>query len=168
MSYVSELRALVGHMPLQLPGANVIVFKQAHEETAVLLQFRSDHRRLGFPGGGIENGEDYPSCAARELFEETGLSCEPSKLNLMGVYAGGEAFKTIHPNGDIVHHTIVMYSIPFESTEQNDNVLDCETVRLQWCTVSQIREMLKDSEDNFFHCHIPIFRDLAEQKLSLS
>jgi 8-oxo-dGTP pyrophosphatase MutT (NUDIX family) len=44
----------------------------------VLLQERDEHpvidpERWGFPGGGVEDGEDFESAAYRELAEETGV-----------------------------------------------------------------------------------------------
>src|SRR5260370_13576286 len=39
----------------------------------------------GIPGGRIEPGEEPRSAAVREVFEETGLSIEPSSLIKLGI-----------------------------------------------------------------------------------
>ena len=53
MSYISELRQLVGHRPLQLPGTGVLVWRMNQEdEVEILLQLRSDHNKWGLLGGG--------------------------------------------------------------------------------------------------------------------
>ena len=71
MSYVSEMRALVGHRPLQLPGTGLIIYRtRADGKTEVLLQTRNDNGKIGLLGGGIELGESYEDCAIREVHEE--------------------------------------------------------------------------------------------------
>lgn len=51
MSYVQELRALVGTRPLMLVGAGILIVNERHE---LLLQRRSDDGLWGIPGGGLE------------------------------------------------------------------------------------------------------------------
>jgi 8-oxo-dGTP pyrophosphatase MutT (NUDIX family) len=41
---------------------------------------RPHHAYWITPGGGLDDGESIPECAARELFEETGLRRAPSEL----------------------------------------------------------------------------------------
>lgn len=53
----------------------------------VLLQERDEHavigpERWGYPGGHLEDGEEYVAGALRELEEETGLVLDPSDLTL--------------------------------------------------------------------------------------
>lgn len=165
MSYVGDLRKFVGHMPLQLPGSNVLVYKRNSDEVQVLLQLRSDHHKLGLLGGGLEFGESYKECAKRELREESGLVCKIEDLKLLNVYAGNE-FITIHPNMDIVHHTIVLFSVPYENLKVTQDELSSETIRLEWITITALKNLLKEGEEkNFFHAYIPIIKELVEGKL---
>lgn len=57
----------------------------------VLLQERDefpviDPEKWGFPGGHVDEGEDYETAAYRELAEETGVALEAG-LELVGTYS---------------------------------------------------------------------------------
>lgn len=96
MSYVSELRDLVGHRPLLLAAAGVIVVDDAGRW---LLQRRVDDGRWGLLGGALELGESFEDAARRELFEESGLTV--GSLHQLDVYSGPE-FRLTYPNRDQV------------------------------------------------------------------
>lgn len=46
MNYVKELRGLVGHRPLIIPGAAVLIFDSGDR---LLLQLRQDNQMWGYP-----------------------------------------------------------------------------------------------------------------------
>lgn len=54
MGYVKELRALVGHRPLIIPGAAVLILDKSDR---LLLQLRRDNQHWGLIGGSMEIGE---------------------------------------------------------------------------------------------------------------
>ncbi|MGH3489143.1 MAG: NUDIX hydrolase [Actinopolymorphaceae bacterium] len=111
--YVGELRKVVGHRPLLLAAAGVIVRDTAG---AILLQRRTDDGRWGIPGGALEIGESLEETARRELTEETGLTA--GDLELLDVYSGAEFFLT-YANGDqayVVGATFLAHSVSGEST----------------------------------------------------
>lgn len=83
MSYVQELRSLIGHRPLIIAGAAVLIFDQQHR---LLLQHRKDNHQWGLIGGSLEIGESLEQTARREVFEETGL--ELDQLEWFGVFSG--------------------------------------------------------------------------------
>ncbi len=64
----------------------------------VLLSRRSGQDEVGgyweFPGGGLEPGEDLPTCLARELREELAVE----------VSVGKEMASVVHDYGDFVVH----------------------------------------------------------------
>ena len=101
--YIKELREKVGHMPLVLPHAVVILFNENHE---VLLEERSDDGYFDFPGGGIDLKESGEDAAKRELEEETGLIAD--KLVLFNVYTG-EITKYVYFNGDVIYGVDLVY-----------------------------------------------------------
>jgi ADP-ribose pyrophosphatase YjhB (NUDIX family) len=103
MSYVQELRALVGPQPLILPSAGALVFDQAGR---VLLQRRADDGIWNIPGGAMEPGETLEQTAQREVREETGLAIDG--LKLLCVLSGPEFFH-VYPSGDAVYHVAAIY-----------------------------------------------------------
>ena len=84
-------------------GASVAVIR---DDGAMLLQRRSDNGLWGYHGGSVELGEDTRDAAARELFEETGLTA--LDLELHGVYSGKDTYYR-YPNGDEVFNVDILY-----------------------------------------------------------
>lgn len=72
MGYILELRKQVGHRPLIMTCAGVLLLNEKRE---LLLQKRADNGLWGYPGGSMELGESFKDCARREVQEETGLIC---------------------------------------------------------------------------------------------
>ncbi len=80
-------------------GAGVIVLDS---RGWILLEKRSDCGMWGLPGGRIEPGESVTEAAVREVYEETGLTVEITRL--LGVYSEPESrIVTFLDNGDVVH-----------------------------------------------------------------
>jgi 8-oxo-dGTP pyrophosphatase MutT (NUDIX family) len=103
LEYIREMRKLIGHKPLLICGASVIVFNAAGE---VLMLERSDNECWCFPGGALEPGESLEETAKREVLEETGLTLEG--IELFGVFSG-EDLHYIYPNGDEVYIVDVVF-----------------------------------------------------------
>ena len=101
--YIQFLRKHVGHAPILLCGAGVIV---ENAEGEILLQRRADNHCWGIAGGSIELGESTEEAAKRELFEETGLIAD--ELELFSVFSGKNQHY-IYPNGDEVHVVDIIY-----------------------------------------------------------
>ena len=101
--YIMDLRTIVGHRPLLQVGASVIV---EDKQGRVLLQKRTDNHCWGYPGGSTELDERVEDAAARELYEETGLTAR--KLTLFGVFSGKELHYT-YPNGDEVSNVDIVF-----------------------------------------------------------
>ena len=104
MSYVRELRALVGHHPLVVPGAAVLIFD---EQNRLLLQHRRDNQQWGLIGGSMEIGESLAETARREVFEETSLILD--ELNWFDLFSGQELIYQ-YPHGDIIVNVVAAYT----------------------------------------------------------
>jgi len=103
MAYIAELRKLIGHRPILMVGAGVLI---QDADLSLLLLKRSDNHKWGLPGGAVEPGEDVETAARRETREETGL--ELQGLELFGVYSGPDLFYE-YPNGDQVYNVSIIY-----------------------------------------------------------
>lgn len=91
--YIAWIRERVGHDPIFLNVAGVVVFD---ENGRVLLQRRSHaDDSWGFPGGVVELGESVAEAAIREVKEETGLDVVIDSL--LGIYS---KYSDTYPNGD--------------------------------------------------------------------
>ena len=101
MSYLSELRAVLGNRALPAVGVSVLL----QDETGrVLLQRRGDDGQWGILGGRLEPGEEFLTAAHRELLEETGLRCPNLRpLPLSEGLVSGPQFWHRYPNGDEVY-----------------------------------------------------------------
>jgi mutator protein MutT len=91
--YVEWIREKVGHAPIFLNVAGIVVFD---DQGRVLLQKRSKTEEIwGFPGGIMELGESAEEAALREVREETGLEVKVDSL--LGVYTN---YHHVYANGD--------------------------------------------------------------------
>ncbi len=127
MDYILQLRQLIGHRPLLMVGAAILI---VDDQNRLLLMKRSDSGCWGPPGGATEPGEQVEAAARRETLEETAL--EIGDMSLFGVFSGPELFYR-YPNGDEVYNVTIVYlardfggavKLDHEHTEFNWFVLD--------------------------------------------
>jgi 8-oxo-dGTP pyrophosphatase MutT (NUDIX family) len=104
MSYIRELRQLVGNRPLIMVGAAVLVLDS---QKRLLLLRRSDNHCWGIPGGAMEPGESLEDTARRETLEESGLVI--GELSLYGVFSGPELYYR-YPDGAEVYNVTAVYT----------------------------------------------------------
>lgn len=103
MSYIQNLRKYVGHRPIIMPSACILI---VNREYKLLLQKRSDNGFWGYPGGSLELGESFEECAIRETYEETGLKC---RNLIMFTVESGIKMHYVYPNGDEVYITEIVF-----------------------------------------------------------
>ena len=104
MGYVEELRSIVGHRPLIIPGAAVLIFD---EQNKLLLQLRRDNQQWGLIGGTMEIGESLEETAKREALEETGLTL--NQLDWFDLFSGQKHIYQ-YPNGDVIVNVVAVYT----------------------------------------------------------
>jgi 8-oxo-dGTP pyrophosphatase MutT (NUDIX family) len=103
MDYIQSLRQHIGHAPVLMVGAAILILDN---QNRLLLMKRSDSGCWGPPGGGPELGEVVEEAARREAFEETGL--QVGEMSLFGVFSGPELYYK-YPNGDEVYNVTIVY-----------------------------------------------------------
>lgn len=101
--YMKRLRARIGHDMILIPTATVLTFD---DRDRVLLVRHGDVKRWTTAGGAIEPEERPADAAVREMWEETGLHVELTRI--LGVY-GGPEFNTTYSNGDVVTFTMIVF-----------------------------------------------------------
>lgn len=111
MSYIEELRKVVGTRPLIMVGAAILI---TDPQGRLLLLCRADNGCWGIPGGAMEPGETLEDAARRETLEETGLKV--GAMSLFGVFSGPEVYYR-YPNGDEVYNVAVVYTTQETSGE---------------------------------------------------
>jgi len=103
MDYILELRKYIGHRPVLMVGAAILVLDA---QNRLLMLKRSDSGSWGIPGGATEPGEVVENAARRETLEEAGI--EITDMSLFGVFSGPELYYR-YPNGDEVYNITIMY-----------------------------------------------------------
>lgn len=104
MGYVEELRKKIGHAPVILTGAIVVI---TNEKDEILLQQRTYPKgKWGLPGGLMELKESTEETARREVFEETALTL--NELHLIDVISGAHCYCQAE-NGDEFYVVTVGY-----------------------------------------------------------
>lgn len=118
--YSRSIRKLIGHFPMVTPVATVVTLNKKGQ---ILLERRSDNGKWTIPSGIIEPGESAKDCAARELYEETGLMVDQRDLHLFDEFSGKQH---VYPHGDVIWSVKLIYIVKrfwgdpkpnFESTE---------------------------------------------------
>lgn len=103
MGYIMDLRKQVGHRPLIMTSACVLIL---NEKNQLLLQKRRDNGTWSYPGGSMEMGETFEECARREALEETGLQLKDLRFFTDN---SGEKMHYVYPNGDEVYIAEIVF-----------------------------------------------------------
>jgi len=99
-SYLWQLRQVVGHELVLMPGAMVAV---QSDDQRVLLTERTDDGTWCLPAGAAEVGGSFARTAIDELAEETGIEVSQGDLIPFGCLSEAETHTIHYPNGDVTH-----------------------------------------------------------------
>ena len=133
MGYIQELRALIGHKRILLPGC--IAFIRNTQKQILMQQRRHPYGKWGLPGGLMELGETTEETVKREVMEETGLTL--GKLTLFGVYSG-EGYQCTAENGDKFDVVTIVYTCDDYTGEVA--VMDDESLCFEWRDIDNLPE----------------------------
>ncbi|MBK3494242.1 NUDIX domain-containing protein [Viridibacillus sp. YIM B01967] len=151
MSYVSEIRKLVGHLPLIIPGSVVLIVNEMNE---VLLQHRSDGG-WGLPGGLMGLGESLEETAKREVLEETGLVIDD--LKLLGVFSGTDYYFKV-ANGDELYSVTAVFLTRNAKGEMLKD--DVETLDLQYFNVDKLPNTLTEEYSGYINPYKEVIKEV--------
>jgi 8-oxo-dGTP pyrophosphatase MutT (NUDIX family) len=96
LPYYKFIRQYIEQSPYIMAGTAAFIQNAAGH---ILLQQRRDNGLWCFPGGGVELGERVDQAMMQEVWEETGLQVQPTRV--IGVYSDPVDWIT-YPNGDQV------------------------------------------------------------------
>jgi 8-oxo-dGTP pyrophosphatase MutT (NUDIX family) len=143
--YMVELRRRVGDRLLEVPSVSVVV---RDGRGGVLLVRHENDDAWVTPGGAVEPAEAPADAAVREMWEETGLEVELTRI--IGVY-GGPEFVVTYRNGDRTSYLMVVFEgRPIAGEPRPDGV---ETLEVRYfareearavSTPSWLNEILED------------------------
>lgn len=137
MSYISSLRALIGHRKFIHPAARILIENDLGE---FLFIERLDNGKLGIPAGALEEGESIEECIRREVKEETGL--ELLSLELIGISTHPQRESVNYPNGDqIQYFTVEFYSNEYAGTPKADQI---ETKSVCFLPPAHLKELAEN------------------------
>ena len=137
MGYVEEIRSIVGHRPLILVGAVVVIA----DSNRILLQKRTYPNGVwGLPGGLMELSESAEDTAIREVYEETGLTV--SGLKLFHVSSGPKNYCVAENGDEFFVVTIAYYTGDFSGTIINNKE---ESLELRFFEMDELPDQLVKS-----------------------
>ena len=103
-------------------GVRAIVFNRARDHLLVQSDNTSREPHVAFPGGGLELGETFKACLAREFMEETGVAVVHAEFLFVV-----ENF--IRYKGTVLHGVEQYFDVRLE----HDEVVSCEeNLRMVW------------------------------------
>jgi 8-oxo-dGTP pyrophosphatase MutT (NUDIX family) len=128
--FVVEIRRMIGHHPMWLPGVTAVVSRG--EE--ILLVKRADNGAWTPITGIPEPGEEPGVAAAREALEETGVEVRVDRLASTSVMPD-----VVHANGDKASYLDLTFACTYVSGDAH--VADDESSDVRWYPAGALPEM---------------------------
>jgi ADP-ribose pyrophosphatase YjhB (NUDIX family) len=128
--FIVELRRMVGHTELWLPGVTAVVRR---DEELLLVQ-RADNHEWTPVTGIVDPGEEPAVAAQREALEETGVEIRVDRLAQVGVVG-----PITYPNGDRTTYLDHVFACSW--LEGEPHVADDESVAVGWFPLDDLPPM---------------------------
>jgi len=145
MGYIEEIRAIIGHRPIILPGC--CVFIRNKQGQILMQQRRYPYGKWGLPGGLMELGESTQETIRLEVKEETGLLL--GEIKLFGVYSG-KGYRCVAENDDEFDVVITVYET--DDYAGDVSIMDDESLSFEWFNIDCLPE-------NIARTHSELIRD---------
>ena len=120
-AFILEIRELIGHRPLWLPGVTAVV----RRDDELLLVQRSDNGAWTPVTGIPEPGEEPAAAAVREVLEETGVTARVDRLASTWVHG-----PITHANGDLATYLDLTFACTW--LDGDAHVADDESRDVAW------------------------------------
>ena len=127
--FILEIRELIGHHPLWLPGVTAVV----RRGDQLLLVQRSDNGAWTPVTGIPEPGEEPAAAALREVLEETGVTARVDRLASTWVHG-----PITHANGDLATYLDLTFTCTWFDGEAH--VADDESRDVAWVRRDDLAE----------------------------
>ena len=128
--FILELRSMIGHYPLWLPGVTALV---VDERGLMLMVQRVDNGLWTLPSGIAEPGEEMATACAREVLEETGIVVQVEEL--ISIQTVGPV---TYPNQDVTSY--VDHFFRCRPTGGTAVVGDDESIAVGWFDPAELPE----------------------------
>lgn len=129
--FIVDLRRMIGHDLLWLPGVTAVVLDEAD---SVLLVRRSDSGAWAPVTGIVEPGEEPAVCAVREVREEADVVARAERLVSVGALG-----PVTHVNGDRAQYLDLTFRCRYVSGDAV--VADDESLEVGWFAVDDLPAM---------------------------
>ena len=105
LDYVKQLRGMIGHTKIVLPGVRALLFNDRKE---LLLEKQTHFGSWALPHGCVDVGESVLDALKRDVHEETGLTIHDAEA--FGIYTDPK-YSVTYPNGDEVQTFTVAFVV---------------------------------------------------------
>ncbi len=129
--FVVEMRKMIGHHPLWLPGVTAVITRG---DGHVLMVKRADNGDWTPVTGIVDPGEEPAIAAAREALEETGVVISVDRLAAVSVLP-----EISYDNGDRAAYLDVTFACTWRSGEAY--VADEESTDVRWWPIDDLPPM---------------------------